>query len=116
MSTERAPLQETASVASAAMPAAVPVLANSEDEVGHCPSTEERRTMRDPSRIDVLLTRLANAWRKSPDLRLGQLLLTVTANVAPVLFNVEDEPLVEAVEPLVARHRGASAKRKSTPS
>lgn len=61
--------------------------------------------MRDPNRIDDLLKRLADAWRKCPDMRLGQLMIAVTGDIAPTLGNVEDEELIRAIETLVAGNR-----------
>lgn len=50
--------------------------------------------MRDPARIDPLLARLAETWKRYPDLRLGQLVCNVGARA---LF-LEDEPLLAAIE------------------
>ena len=36
--------------------------------------------MRDPSRIDEILTELREIWLAHPDLRLGQLVLNAAAN------------------------------------
>jgi len=54
--------------------------------------------MRDPNRIDPLLARLKVAWEKNPDLRLGQLLMNVYRD--PVLYYVEDDELITAMEKL----------------
>lgn len=53
--------------------------------------------MRDPKRIEKHLEVLGKVWRQNPDLRLGQLLLSVTGDVAPTLFHVEDEELLSAL-------------------
>jgi hypothetical protein len=60
--------------------------------------------MRDPNRIDGILAEVAKIWKEHPDLRLGQLIL----NVAPEnrLYNMEDLPLVEALEHLYRRNYG----------
>lgn len=52
--------------------------------------------MRDINRIDLILDRLKTLWKKYPDLRLGQLILNVLQD--PVLYYVEDEELIEALE------------------
>lgn len=54
--------------------------------------------MRDPNRIDQLLARLKAIWERHPDLRLGQLILNVASD--PVLYYVEDEELITAMEKL----------------
>lgn len=54
--------------------------------------------MRDPNRIDQLLARLKAIWERNPDLRLGQLILNVASD--PVLYYVEDEELMTAMEKL----------------
>lgn len=54
--------------------------------------------MRDPNRIDQLLARLKAIWERNPDLRLGQLILNVASD--PVLYYVEDEELITAMEKL----------------
>ncbi len=46
--------------------------------------------MRDPERIDRVLAALAYAWKKNPDLRLGQIMMSVSHD-GPGMFNVEDE-------------------------
>ena len=50
--------------------------------------------MRDPKRIDTILARLGEVWKKYPDLRLGQLI----ANLGPAVYYVEDEDLIAAIE------------------
>lgn len=52
--------------------------------------------MRDASRIKPLLERLAAAWERNPDLRLGQLIYNATRNRD--LFNIEDDDLLEVIE------------------
>jgi uncharacterized protein YihD (DUF1040 family) len=43
--------------------------------------------MRDPKRIDKILKQLEKAWKKAPDLRLGQLLVDVSGNGGTKLEN-----------------------------
>ena len=52
--------------------------------------------MRDPKRIDVILTALSNIWHKYPDMRLGQLIGNVLEG--PSLYYVEDDGLVNALK------------------
>jgi hypothetical protein len=61
--------------------------------------------MRDPSRIDAMLTLLGQVWRKSPDLRLGQLVVCATrpAQPCPEVFHMEDDRLAEGLRELLAR-------------
>jgi uncharacterized protein YihD (DUF1040 family) len=49
--------------------------------------------MRDPKRIDIVLSEIREIWQQNPDLRLGQLLCNVLRD--PMLYYVEDEQLVE---------------------
>ena len=48
--------------------------------------------MRDPKRIDRVLTEISNIWHKFPDMRLGQLICNVLQD--PALYYIEDEELV----------------------
>ena len=52
--------------------------------------------MRDPKRIDVILTQISNIWHANPDLRLGQLI----CNFIPenMLYYVEDDKLIETLK------------------
>lgn len=61
--------------------------------------------MRDPARIDAMLTLLGQVWRKSPDLRLGQLVVCATrpAQLCPEVFCIEDDRLAEGLRELLAR-------------
>ena len=52
--------------------------------------------MRDPKRIDVVLTALGDIWCKYPDMRLGQLIGNVLDG--PNLYYVEDDGLVKALK------------------
>ena len=60
--------------------------------------------MRDPARIDEMLSDLAAVWRKSPDLRLGQLLVNLVrpTQPAPEIFNIEDTRLHEEIRRILA--------------
>lgn len=51
--------------------------------------------MRDPNRIEELIVDLRNLWKKKPDLRLGQLLVNLSANKD--LFYLEDEDLLAQI-------------------
>ena len=52
--------------------------------------------MRDPKRINTILTQLQEVWEKVPDLRLGQLLLNVV--VDPALYYLEDQELISRLK------------------
>ena len=52
--------------------------------------------MRDPERIDEVLTKIKIIWKKFPDLRLMQLLLNVIPN-SSIAYFVEDEDLTTAL-------------------
>jgi len=52
--------------------------------------------MRDPKRIDRILTEISNIWHKYPDMRLGQLIGNVLEG--PSLYYVEDDGLVSALK------------------
>ena len=53
--------------------------------------------MRDPARIEGVLEVVRKAWHKHPNLRLGQLLLSITADAAPILFFAEDDQIARAL-------------------
>jgi len=52
--------------------------------------------MRDINRIDNILQRLGDLWKKFPDLRLGQLICNVLQD--PTLYYVEDNQLIDILE------------------
>lgn len=60
--------------------------------------------MRDPARIDEMLSDLAAVWRRSPDLRLGQLLVNLVRpeEPAPEIFNIEDDRLHKEIRRALA--------------
>ncbi len=53
--------------------------------------------MRDPARIDEILSALRAAWQESPDLRLGQLIVNAVrpTQPCPEVFYLQDEDLLE---------------------
>jgi len=61
--------------------------------------------MRDPSRIDAMLTLLGQVWRKSPDLRLGQLVVCAARPEppCPAIFHIEDDRLAVGLRDLMSR-------------
>ena len=52
--------------------------------------------MRDINRIEPLLARLQEVWKRYPDLRLSQLILNVEKD--PKIYYMEDEELIELLE------------------
>jgi hypothetical protein len=72
---------------------------------GQRPAAQERKATQpfDPHRI-VILERLAKAWEKQPDMRLGQLLIEALAyqHITPeTLRTLDDRRLCELVEHFV---------------
>lgn len=47
--------------------------------------------MRDPKRIDRVLVALRNRWHQHPDMRLGQLLVSILGGDENRMFYTEDE-------------------------
>ena len=52
--------------------------------------------MRDPERIPKILAEIESVWRKMPDMRLGQLIISAAGNP----FMLEDEDLVQRLHNL----------------
>ena len=52
---------------------------------------------RDPNRIEPMLAKLAELWKKAPDLRLGQFLLNSVPKEIQLYF-IEDEDLLSKLE------------------
>ncbi len=50
---------------------------------------------RDPQRIDAVMTELERIWKAHPDTRLGQLILSCLDGKDELLFNMEDEELLQ---------------------
>ncbi len=68
--------------------------------------------MRDPQRIDRLLSELRAAWVADPDLRLGQL-ITIAAHPTepqPLIFYVEDDLLLEGLRRYRAQRESGRAQ------
>ena len=57
--------------------------------------------MRDKDRIRPICERLAVAWERFPDMRLGQLICNAYAGVTKDPFFVEDDVLIEMIEEFV---------------
>jgi uncharacterized protein YihD (DUF1040 family) len=57
--------------------------------------------MRDVNRIEIVLDRIKELWKKYPDLRLGQLISNVIRD--PALYYIEDEDLVDLIETFYKR-------------
>jgi uncharacterized protein YihD (DUF1040 family) len=56
--------------------------------------------MRDPARIDRILELLREVWTRSPDLRLGQLIVNAVQprGPCPEVFSIEDTVLARRLE------------------
>ena len=50
---------------------------------------------RDPHRIDAVMPELERIWKAPPDTRLGQLILSCLDGKDELLFNMEDEELLQ---------------------
>jgi hypothetical protein len=63
--------------------------------------------MRDPTRIDQILHLLQEVWIRSPDLRLGQLIVKAVQprDPCPEIFAVEDTVLARQLERLLKQPR-----------
>ncbi len=59
--------------------------------------------MRDPRRIRRMLAKLAAAWERSPDLRLGQLIDNLNTWEAGDLFTIEDERMEAVIDAWLAK-------------
>lgn len=60
--------------------------------------------MRDPKRIDQICTRLAQAWKHCPDMRLTQIFCVLEklyASENRLSFYAEDEEAIEKIEQLL---------------
>lgn len=54
--------------------------------------------MRDPGRIPLLLSTIERVWKRSPDLRLGQLLVhAIESGMCGPIFYMEDDKLLESL-------------------
>jgi len=66
--------------------------------------------MRDSSRIDEILRAVEEIWRRSPDLRLGQILVNAIrpANSVPEVYYAEDDQVLRGLRDYAqAQARGA---------
>jgi hypothetical protein len=61
--------------------------------------------MRDPARIEAVLSAIKEAWVRHPDLRLGQLVVIATKpkDPCPEVFYIEDEQLVQGIAAFQAK-------------
>jgi hypothetical protein len=61
--------------------------------------------MRDSARIDQILGLLREVWTRSPDLRLGQLIVDAVRprDPCPEVFSVEDTVLARRLERMLKR-------------
>ena len=61
--------------------------------------------MRDPARIEAVLSALKEAWVRYPDLRLGQLVVIASKpkEPCPEVFYIEDEQLVHGIAAFLAQ-------------
>lgn len=67
--------------------------------------------MRDPKRIRKFCNRLATAWELVPDLRFGQLLFNIFAqikNEGKDPFYLEDDSMIKRIEQYIENHTGVA--------
>ena len=71
--------------------------------------------MRNPARIDELLSALRAAWEESPDLRLGQLIVNAVRPTSPCpeVFYAQDEDLLRRLTDYRAMVRAAKQDAES---
>ena len=69
--------------------------------------------MRDSARIEAMLSLLRQVGERSPDLRLGQLLVSAVRpeQPCPEIFHIEDDRLAEGLRALLARLESADKSR-----
>lgn len=61
--------------------------------------------MRDPERIKPVLAVIAQLWRKSPDMRLGQLMDYIKGELSADFFYIEDEDLCKFIRKLLKEEK-----------
>jgi uncharacterized protein YihD (DUF1040 family) len=61
--------------------------------------------VRDPKRIETVLSILRAIWLKNPDLRLGQIVVTAARpeQPCPEVFSIEDEVLLQGLSEYAKR-------------
>ena len=57
--------------------------------------------MRDPNRIDIILTQLGELWKQLPDWRLMQLIVNLQYWVGSDMFYYEDERFIEELKQFI---------------
>lgn len=62
---------------------------------------KEGLQMRDPNRIDPLLAKLGEAWKKYPDQRFGQFVTNFFVRYGKDPFNVEDDEWMRALQEFI---------------
>lgn len=71
--------------------------------------------MRNPARIDEILSALRATWEESPDLRLGQLIVNAVRPTTPCpeVFHAQDEDLLRRLTDYRAMVRAAKQDAES---
>ena len=71
--------------------------------------------MRDPSRINRILEKLRAAWLSSPDLRLGQLVMTAVAvaekRQVDDIFYIEDDQTEKGLDTMLKQSKESRTKK-----
>ena len=73
--------------------------------------------MRDPGRIDQILDLLREVWTRSPDLRLGQLIVNAVRprDPCPEVFAIEDTVLARRLERMLEDPPPESPRARPSP-
>lgn len=73
--------------------------------------------MRDPSRIEIMLNALHEAWLKNLDMRLGQLFVNLTRvdEPCPQVFNFEDDQLLTNMRDWLAKSESGELHNITVP-
>ncbi len=74
--------------------------------------------MRDPARIEQILDLLREVWARSPDLRLGQLIVNAVrpAEPCPEVFSIEDTVLARRLRRMLDESPGGAAGDSAPPA
>lgn len=73
--------------------------------------------MRDPARIDTMLAKLGELWRRWPNLRLGQLVYNLADEARNLTgskaesFHIEDGDMLAAIEAWLVRDARTTPRR-----
>ena len=61
--------------------------------------------MRNPDRIDILLEKVRELWKSSPDLRFGQMVYILSHQSKIDQFNIEDDEWLKILDTIIERYK-----------